>query len=154
MRSTKTTCLVRHFSSLCFKDNYIFDNKHKILRSFQITVHPLLYCTVYRKFSNLIEKISFGGRRGEEGEREYLKWLWLILFSFQSSLWQSVSREKNTAKKSETFLFFVPTAPFKGTQAWNFYINIFGRNRNHMVPSSCKTRFLKIVFDSAKILDF
>jgi hypothetical protein len=30
---------------------------------------------VYRKFSNLIEKISFGGRRGEEGEREYLKWL-------------------------------------------------------------------------------
>jgi hypothetical protein len=30
---------------------------------------------------------------------------------------------------------------------------LFCRNRNHMVPRACNTRFLKIVFDSAEIFD-
>ncbi len=42
----------------------------------------------------------------------------------------------------------------KGTQAWNFFKYFFCRNRNHMVPRACNTRFLKIIFDSAEIIDF
>jgi hypothetical protein len=43
---------------------------------------------------------------------------------------------------------------FKGTQAWNFFFYFFCRNRNHMVPRACNTRFLKIVFELAEIFDF
>jgi len=42
----------------------------------------------------------------------------------------------------------------KGTQAWNFFSDFFCRNRNHMVPRACNTRFLKIVFELAEIFDF
>jgi hypothetical protein len=42
----------------------------------------------------------------------------------------------------------------KGTQARNFFKYFFCRNRNHMVPLACNTRFLKIVFDLAEIFDF
>jgi hypothetical protein len=34
------------------------------------------------------------------------------------------------------------------------FFYFFCRNRNHMVPRACNTRFLKIVFDSAEIFDF
>jgi hypothetical protein len=34
------------------------------------------------------------------------------------------------------------------------FLNFFFRNRKLMVPWACKTRFLKIVFDSAEIFDF
>ncbi len=43
---------------------------------------------------------------------------------------------------------------FKGTQAWNFFFYFFCRNRNHMVPRACNTRFLKIVFKLAEIFYF
>jgi len=42
----------------------------------------------------------------------------------------------------------------KGTQAWNFFLYFFCRNRNLMVSRACNTRFLKIVFDSAEIFNF
>ncbi len=35
-----------------------------------------------------------------------------------------------------------------------FFFFFFCKNRNLMVPRVCNTRFLKIVFDSAKIFDF
>ncbi len=41
----------------------------------------------------------------------------------------------------------------RGTQTWIFY-TFFCKNRNLMVPRACKTRFWKIVFDSAEIFDF
>jgi hypothetical protein len=34
------------------------------------------------------------------------------------------------------------------------FFYFFCRNRNLMVPRTCKTRFLKIVFDSAELFDF
>ncbi len=35
-----------------------------------------------------------------------------------------------------------------------FFFYFFCRNRNHLVPRACNTRFQKIVFDSAEKLDF
>jgi hypothetical protein len=36
----------------------------------------------------------------------------------------------------------------------DIFFYFFCRNRNFMVPRACNTRFLKIVFDSAEILEF
>ncbi len=52
--------------------------------------------------------------------------------------------------KKVLFFFY----KFRGTQAWNFFNYFFCRNRNHMVPRACKTRFLKIIFKLAEIFDF
>ncbi len=72
----------------------------------------------------------------------------------QSKLWQVVTPLiVNLGRHTDgpPMLFEVSV---KGTQAWNFFFDFFGRNRKLMVPRACNTRFLKIVFDSAEIFDF
>jgi hypothetical protein len=67
-----------------------------------------------------------------------------------SMLYSTSSYLKNLISVNLNFCFDC----FKGTQTWNFFFWLFCRNRNHMVPRACNTRFLKIVFEVAEIFDF
>ncbi len=74
----------------------------------------------------------------------------LEIIKYSLVTWYQTPLRLNT---NETFLKAF-LRYLKGTQAWIFFVDFFCRNRNHMVPRACNTRFLKIVFDSAEILDF